>query len=189
VTSVHEPIGRARTVPKATGPSVATVMTVSGVYAKEAGKDPKIARARDMVAAFVDNDGGPPRILIAKLGQDGHDRGQKVIATAYGDLGLEATAGALFQTPAEAARLVAEGKAVLIDVREQDEWEIDHIPQAKLIPLQTIPAHADALPKDTEIIIHCKAGMRSARACEYLMSLGFDNVTNVTGGLDAFRKL
>jgi methylmalonyl-CoA mutase len=86
------------------GRHVATVKTARGVYAREAGKDPKIARARDMVAAFVDNDGGPPRILIAKLGQDGHDRGQKVIATAYGDLGLEATAGALFQTPAEAAR-------------------------------------------------------------------------------------
>ena len=86
------------------GRHVATVKTARGVYAREAGKDPKIDRARDMVAAFVDNDGGPPRILIAKLGQDGHDRGQKVIATAYGDLGLEATAGALFQTPAEAAR-------------------------------------------------------------------------------------
>jgi adenylyltransferase/sulfurtransferase len=47
----------------------------------------------------------------------------------------------------------------------------------------------DSLPKDTEIIIHCKAGMRSARACEYLMSLGFENVTNATGGMDAFRKL
>ncbi len=86
------------------GRHVATVKTARGVYAREAGNDPKIARARDMVAAFVDNDGGPPRILIAKLGQDGHDRGQKVIATAYGDLGIEATAGSLFQTPAEAAR-------------------------------------------------------------------------------------
>ncbi len=86
------------------GRHIATVKTVSGVYAREAGKDPKFARARDMVAAFVENDGGPPRILIAKLGQDGHDRGQKVIATAYGDLGLDVTAGSLFQTPAEAAR-------------------------------------------------------------------------------------
>jgi len=90
------------------GRHVASVKTVSGVYAKEAGKDPKISRARDMVAAFVDNDGGPPRILIAKLGQDGHDRGQKVIATAYGDLGFEATAGSLFQTPAEAAQEAVE---------------------------------------------------------------------------------
>ena len=90
------------------GRHVATVKTVSGVYAREAGDDPKIARARGMVAAFVENDGGPPRILIAKLGQDGHDRGQKVIATAYGDLGFEATAGSLFQTPAEAAREAVE---------------------------------------------------------------------------------
>ena len=86
------------------GRHVATVKTARGVYVREAGNDPKVSRARDMVAAFVENNGGPPRILIAKLGQDGHDRGQKVIATAYGDLGLEATAGALFQTPAEAAR-------------------------------------------------------------------------------------
>ena len=86
------------------GRHVATVKTVSGVYAREAGANPSISRARDMVAAFVENDGGPPRILIAKLGQDGHDRGQKVVATAYGDLGLDAVAGPLFQTPAEAAR-------------------------------------------------------------------------------------
>ena len=90
------------------GRHVATVKTVSGVYAREAGADPKISRARDMVAAFVDNDGGPPRILIAKLGQDGHDRGQKVVATAYGDLGFDVTAGSLFQTPAEAAREAVE---------------------------------------------------------------------------------
>ncbi|WP_374598528.1 methylmalonyl-CoA mutase [Brevundimonas sp.] len=86
------------------GRHVARVQTVQGVYAKEAGENPKVSKARDMVAAFVENDGGPPRILIAKLGQDGHDRGQKVVATAYGDLGLEAVAGPLFQTPAEAAR-------------------------------------------------------------------------------------
>jgi methylmalonyl-CoA mutase len=86
------------------GRHVATVKTVSGVYGKEAGNDPKMARARDMVATFVENDGGPPRILIAKLGQDGHDRGQKVVATGYGDIGFDVTAGSLFQTPAEAAR-------------------------------------------------------------------------------------
>jgi len=79
--------------------------------------------------------------------------------------------------------------ALLIDVREKDEWQIAHIPQAKLVPLQTIPAYAPNLPKDTEIIIHCKAGMRSAKACEYLASLGFENVTNVEGGMDAFQKL
>jgi len=90
------------------GRHVATVQTVSGVYSKEAGEDGRFSRARDMVAAFVENDGGPPKILIAKLGQDGHDRGQKVVATAYGDLGLDVTAGSLFQTPAEAAREAVE---------------------------------------------------------------------------------
>jgi methylmalonyl-CoA mutase len=90
------------------GRHVAEVKTVSGVYGREAGADGRVSRAREMVAAFVENDGGPPRILIAKLGQDGHDRGQKVVATAYGDLGLEAIAGPLFQTPAEAAREAVE---------------------------------------------------------------------------------
>lgn len=79
--------------------------------------------------------------------------------------------------------------ALLIDVREQEEWDAAHIPQAKLVPLQTIPDYAATLPKETEIIIHCKAGMRSARACEYLTALGFENVTNVEGGMDAFQKL
>ena len=79
--------------------------------------------------------------------------------------------------------------ALLIDVREKDEWDIAHIPQAKLVPLQTIPTYAPNLPKDTHIVIHCKAGMRSAKACEYLTSLGFENVVNVEGGMDAFQKL
>lgn len=79
--------------------------------------------------------------------------------------------------------------ALLLDVREQEEWDVIHIPQAKLVPLQTIPTYAPNLPKDTQIIIHCKAGMRSAKACEYLSSIGFENVVNVTGGMDAFQKL
>ncbi len=79
--------------------------------------------------------------------------------------------------------------AILLDVREEAEWQVVNIPQARLVPLQTIPSQAPHLPKDLEIIIHCKAGMRSARACEYLMSVGFENVTNVEGGMDAFQKL
>ncbi len=79
--------------------------------------------------------------------------------------------------------------ALLIDVREKDEWEKVHIPQAKLIPLQTLPSFAPNLRKDEQIVIHCKAGMRSANACEYLSSIGFTNVVNVEGGMDAFQKL
>jgi len=114
------------------GRHVATVKTVSGVYAKEAGTDPKIARARDMVAAFVDNDGGPPRILIAKLGQDGHDRGQKVIATAYGDLGLEATAGSLFQTPEEAAREAVERNVHAVGASSLAAGHLTLVPELKV---------------------------------------------------------
>ncbi|MFD2255763.1 molybdopterin-synthase adenylyltransferase MoeB [Luteolibacter algae] len=79
--------------------------------------------------------------------------------------------------------------ALLIDVREPEEYDVINIPQAKLVPLQTIPTYAKNLPKDTRIILHCKAGMRSAKACEYLSSLGFTDVTNVTGGMDAFQRL
>jgi methylmalonyl-CoA mutase len=113
------------------GRHVASVKTVSGVYAKEAGADPKISRARDMVAAFVENDGGPPRILIAKLGQDGHDRGQKVIATAYGDLGLEATAGSLFQTPSEAAREAVERNVHAVGASSLAAGHLTLVPELK----------------------------------------------------------
>ena len=113
------------------GRHVATVKTARGVYAREAGNDPKIARARDMVAAFVDNDGGPPRILIAKLGQDGHDRGQKVIATAYGDLGLEATAGSLFQTPAEAARDAVAGNVHAVGASSLAAGHLTLVPELR----------------------------------------------------------
>jgi methylmalonyl-CoA mutase len=113
------------------GRHVASVKTVSGVYAKEAGAHPKIARARDMVAAFVENDGGPPRILIAKLGQDGHDRGQKVVATAYGDLGLEATAGSLFQTPEEAAREAVERNVHAVGASSLAAGHLTLVPELK----------------------------------------------------------
>jgi methylmalonyl-CoA mutase len=75
-----------------------------GVYAAEAGSAGAISRAKMMVAAFGEADGRPPTILIAKMGQDGHDRGQKVIASGFGDLGFAVEAGPLFATPAETAR-------------------------------------------------------------------------------------
>jgi methylmalonyl-CoA mutase len=86
----------------------AVVKGVHGVYLGEAGRDPRVERARRMVEAFVEADGRKPKILIAKLGQDGHDRGQKVVATAYADLGFDVEIGPLFQTPEEAARLAAD---------------------------------------------------------------------------------
>ena len=113
------------------GRHIATVKMVSGVYAKEAGNDPKVARARSMVAAFVENDGGPPRILIAKLGQDGHDRGQKVVATGYGDIGFDVTAGALFQTPAEAARDAVEKNVHAVGASSLAAGHLTLVPELK----------------------------------------------------------
>ncbi|WP_312137616.1 methylmalonyl-CoA mutase [Brevundimonas sp.] len=113
------------------GRHVATVKTVSGVYAKEAGNDPKIARAREMVAAFIENDGGAPRILIAKLGQDGHDRGQKVVATGYGDIGFDVTAGSLFQTPAEAARDAVEKNVHAVGASSLAAGHLTLVPELK----------------------------------------------------------
>jgi len=87
---------------------------VKGVYLREAGETPSGLRAKAMVEAFRQADGRKPRILVAKMGQDGHDRGQKVIASGFVDLGFDVQIGDLFQTPGEAAALaVAEGVHVV----------------------------------------------------------------------------
>jgi methylmalonyl-CoA mutase len=83
---------------------------VSGVYLRESGVTDTARRAQEMAAAFTQADGKKPRILVAKMGQDGHDRGQKVIASGFADLGFDVEIGDLFQTPAEtAAQAVADG--------------------------------------------------------------------------------
>jgi methylmalonyl-CoA mutase len=81
----------------------AKVRALIGVYAREAGSDEAVARAKALVADFREADGRAPKILVAKMGQDGHDRGQKVIASAFSDLGFDVAIGPLFATPEEAA--------------------------------------------------------------------------------------
>lgn len=76
----------------------AEIRTISGVYRDEVGKAPNIAAATELVEKFAEADGRRPRILIAKMGQDGHDRGQKVIATAFADIGFDVDVGSLFST-------------------------------------------------------------------------------------------
>jgi methylmalonyl-CoA mutase len=89
---------------------VAHADAVKGVYLKESGVTTEAARAKAMAEAFSQADGRKPRILVAKMGQDGHDRGQKVIASGFADLGFDVEIGDLFQTPAEtAAQAVADG--------------------------------------------------------------------------------
>ena len=87
------------------GRHVAVVRMVSGVYGAAYGGDPGFARVQAGIAAFVTRKDRRPRVLIAKMGQDGHDRGAKVVGSAYADMGFDVTVGPLFQTPGEAAAL------------------------------------------------------------------------------------
>ncbi len=94
----------------------AVVRSISGVYSSEAGDDDDFKAARELTDRFADKEGRRPRVMIAKLGQDGHDRGAKVIATAFADLGFDVDIGPLFQTPEEAARQAAENDVHIIGV-------------------------------------------------------------------------
>ncbi len=90
------------------------IRLVTGVFAREAGDDAPLERARQSVAAFEEAEGKRPRILVAKMGQDGHDRGQKVVASAFSDLGFEVEIGPLFATPEEVAKqAIAKGVHVV----------------------------------------------------------------------------
>jgi len=107
----------------------ARIQAIEGVYLKEIGSNAAAARAREMVQAFTEADGGPPRILIAKMGQDGHDRGQKVVATAFEDLGFEVHIGELFQTPEEAARDAVDKAAHVVGASSLAAGHLTLIPE------------------------------------------------------------
>ena len=99
---------------KVFGRHAAEASAVTGVYLRESGVTPQAQRAKAMTEAFRQADGRKPRVMIAKMGQDGHDRGQKVIASGFADLGFDVDIGNLFQTPAEAAaQAVAENVHVV----------------------------------------------------------------------------
>ncbi|MDT0464415.1 methylmalonyl-CoA mutase [Streptomyces gibsoniae] len=101
---------------KVYGRHAAQIRTISGVYRNEAGESPNVDRTRTLVDAFAEAEGRRPRILVAKMGQDGHDRGQKVIATGFADLGFDVDVGPLFQTPAEVARQAVEADVHIVGV-------------------------------------------------------------------------
>jgi methylmalonyl-CoA mutase len=94
----------------------AVIRSVSGVYQSEFGQDGEIQQIRQMTDQFAEKQGRRPRILIAKMGQDGHDRGAKVVATAYADLGFDVDIGPLFQQPDEAARMAAENDVHVVGI-------------------------------------------------------------------------
>ncbi|MGD8149546.1 methylmalonyl-CoA mutase [Ornithinimicrobium sp. Y1694] len=98
------------------GRFTAQIRTIGGVYAKEAGELSTIEETRAQVEEFAEAEGRRPRLLVAKMGQDGHDRGQKVIATAFADLGFDVDVGPLFQTPGEVARQAVEADVHVVGV-------------------------------------------------------------------------
>ncbi|GAA1258607.1 methylmalonyl-CoA mutase [Pseudonocardia aurantiaca] len=107
------------------------IRIISGVYSEEAGQSPAIERARELVAEFAAEEGRQPRILVAKMGQDGHDRGQKVIATAFADLGFDVDVGPLFQTPAEVARQAVEADVHVVGVNSLAAGHLTLVPELR----------------------------------------------------------
>lgn len=103
-------------IEKACGRHKAIIRSISGVYGSHFSNEEEITLIKDMTDDFLENEGRRPRILIAKMGQDGHDRGAKVIATAFADLGFDVDIGPLFQTPEETARQAAENDVHVIGV-------------------------------------------------------------------------
>ncbi|MBQ9350407.1 methylmalonyl-CoA mutase [Phyllobacterium sp.] len=116
---------------KAYGRHVADIRTISGVYRKEVGKSAVIDRVQAKAAAYEKRTGEKPRILVAKMGQDGHDRGQKVIATAFGDLGFDVIVGAMFQTPDEVAELAIESNVDIVGVSSLAAGHLTLVPELK----------------------------------------------------------
>ncbi|MDO0976861.1 methylmalonyl-CoA mutase [Mycolicibacterium frederiksbergense] len=114
---VHATVGEiSDALEKVYGRHQAEIRTIAGVYRDEVGKAGNVATATDLVERFADADGRRPRILVAKMGQDGHDRGQKVIATAFADIGFDVDVGSLFSTPDEVARQAADNDVHVVGV-------------------------------------------------------------------------
>jgi methylmalonyl-CoA mutase len=116
---------------KVFGRHQAEIKAISGVYKREVGMTDAVERVLKLVAEFEENEGRRPRILVAKIGQDGHDRGQKVIATAFADLGFDVDIGALFATPAEAARQAVENDVHIIGVSSLAAAHLTLVPELK----------------------------------------------------------
>ena len=117
---------------KVFGRHKAEIKSISGVYKREAGAmSETIEKVQKLVEHFEENDGRRPRILVAKMGQDGHDRGQKVIASAFADLGFDVDIGPLFQTPEEAARQAVENDVHVVGVSSLAAGHLTLVPALK----------------------------------------------------------
>jgi methylmalonyl-CoA mutase len=140
----------------------AVVRTIAGVYGGAFAGDAEFEQVRKEVEAFAAAEGRRPRILVAKLGQDGHDRGAKVIATGFADLGFDVDMGPLFQTPEEAAREAVENDVHVVGVSSQAAGHKTLVPQL-----------VDALRADgaREVIVVC-GGVIPVQDYEFLYEAG-----------------
>ena len=110
----------------------ATIQAIMGVYSQEVGDSMEdVTKARTMTDEFAERDGRRPRILVAKVGQDGHDRGQKVIATAFADLGFDVDIGPMFTTPEETARQAVENDVHVVGVSSLAAGHLTLVPELK----------------------------------------------------------
>lgn len=103
-------------IEKVSGRYKAVIRSISGVYSSESEENTSFSKARELAQRFAEKEGRQPRIMIAKMGQDGHDRGAKVVSTGYADMGFDVDVGPLFQTPAEAARQAVENDVHVLGV-------------------------------------------------------------------------
>jgi methylmalonyl-CoA mutase len=110
----------------------AEIKAITGVYKREVGMTGAVERVRTAVEAFEAAEGRRPRLLVAKIGQDGHDRGQKVIASAFADLGFDVDIGPLFATPAEAARQAVENDVHILGVSSLAAAHLTLVPELKV---------------------------------------------------------
>ncbi len=114
------------------GRHTAEIRSISGVYSSEVGEETDaVSSVRELVEQFSEREGRRPRILVAKMGQDGHDRGQKVIASAFADLGFDVDIGPLFSTPREAARQAVENDAHIVGASSLAAGHLTLIPELR----------------------------------------------------------
>ncbi|NMD46383.1 MAG: methylmalonyl-CoA mutase, partial [Propionibacterium sp.] len=148
------------------GRFTAQIRTISGVYRSETGESRGVERARKLVEEFESVEGRRPRILVAKMGQDGHDRGQKVISTAFADLGFDVDVGPLFQTPGEVARQAVEADVHVVGVSSLAAGHLTLVPALR--------SELDALDRDDMMIV--VGGVIPAQDFDELRSAGADAI-------------
>ena len=151
---------------QAFGRHKAIIRAVSGIYSAEVSDDENFRLARRMSDQFADFDGRRPRILVAKMGQDGHDRGAKIIATSFADLGFDVDMGPLFQTPAEVARQAAENDVHIVGVSSLAAGHKTLVPQ--------LIAELNAIGRGDIMVI--AGGVIPAQDYQYLYDAGVKGV-------------